>query len=129
MALHGLGTTAQKRDQPAKAQACLVESLTLFIRMEDIGGILHCLRSLVETWLVLGLPEPASVAWGALTTMYQAGEIIPLAGEAEARADVEQSLVTALGPARFFAAHARGAALPPLQAAEYALSVCHAPAA
>ena len=63
MALHGLGTTAQKRDRPAEAQAFLAESLTLFTRMEDTGGILHCLRSLVETWLVLGLPEPASVAW------------------------------------------------------------------
>ncbi len=39
------------------------------------------------------------------------------------------SLAAALGPARFAAAHARGAALSPMQAAEYALSVCRAPAA
>ena len=128
MALHGLGATAQKCGRFAEAQAFLAESLTLFTRMEDTGGILHCLRSLVETWLALGLPEPASVAWGALTAMYQAGEITPLPGEAEAQASVEQALRAALGPARFDAAHARGAVLPPMQAAEHALSICHAPA-
>ena len=129
MTLHGLGTTAHKRGRFAEAQAFLAESLTLFTRMEDTGGILHNLRSLVETWLALGLPEPAAIAWGALTAMYQAGEITPMAGEAEAQADVEQALRAALGPARFAAAHARGAALSPMQAAEYALSVCRAPAA
>ena len=127
--LHGLGTTAHKRSRFAEAQAFFAESLTTFTRMEDTGGILHCLRSLVETWLALDLPEPAAVAWGALTVMYQAGEITPLAGEAEAQASVEQALCTALGPARFAAAHARGAALSPIQAAEHALSVCRAPAA
>ena len=127
--LHGLGTTAHKRSRFAEAQAFFAESLTTFTRTEDTGGILHCLRSLVETWLALDLPEPAAVAWGALTVMYQAGEITPLAGEAEAQAGVEQALRTALGPARFDAAHARGAALSPMQAAEHVLSVCRAPAA
>jgi len=126
--LHGLGTTAQKRGRFAEAQAFLAESLTIFTRMEDTGGILHNLRSLVETWLALGLPEPASVAWGALTAMYQAGEITPLPGEAEVQAGVEQALLIALGPARFDVAHARGASLSPMQAAEHALSVCRAPA-
>jgi len=129
MTLHGLGVTAHKRGRFAEAQAFLTESLTTFARTEDTGGILHCLRSLVETWLALDLPEPAAVAWGALTAMYQAGEITPLAGEAEAQAGVEQALRTALGPARFDAAHARGAALSPMQAAEHVLSVCRAPAA
>ena len=122
--LHGLGATAHKRGRFAEAQAFLAETLTIFARMEDTGGILHSLRSLVETWLALGLPEPAAVAWGALTAMYQAGEITPLAGEAEAQANVEQALINALGPARFAAAHARGAALSPMQAAEHALSAC-----
>lgn len=127
--LNGLGMTTQKRGRLEEAQAYLAESLTLFTRMEDTGGILHCLQGLAETWIALGLPEPAAVARGALTTMYRAGEITPLAGEAEAWAGVEQALAASLGPARFAAAHARGAALSPRQAAEYALSVCRAPAA
>ena len=65
---------------------------------------------------------------GALTAMYQAGEITPLPGEAEVQAGVEQALLIALGPARFDVAHARGASLSPMQAAEYSLSICHAPA-
>jgi len=127
--LNGLGMTTRKRGLLAEAQAYLSESLTIFTRMEDTGGILHCLQSLTETWIALGLPEPAAVARGALTTMCQAGGITQLAGEAEAWAGVEQALAAALGPDRFADARARGAALSPMQAAEYALSVCRAPAA
>jgi predicted ATPase/DNA-binding SARP family transcriptional activator len=126
--LNGLGMTTRKRGLLAEAQAYLSESLTIFTRMEDTGGILHCLQSLTETWIALGLPEPAAVALGALATMYQAGEITQLAGEAEAWAGVEQALAAALGPDRFADARARGAALSPMQAAEHALSVCRASA-
>jgi len=127
--LHGLGATAHKRGRFSEAQGSLAESLTIFTQMEDAGGILHNLRSLAETWLALGLPEPAVVAWGALSVLYRAGEIIPLVGEAEAQEGVKQALIIALGPVRFAAAHAVGAALSPIQAAEHALSVCRAPAA
>ena len=127
--LHGLGATAHKRGLYAEAQGSFAESLTIFTRMEDAGGILHNLRSLPEAWLALGLPEPAAVAWGALSAMYRAGEITPLADEAEAQAGVEQAIIAALGPASFAAAHARGGALSPMQAAAYALSVCRAHAA
>lgn len=127
--LNGLGMTTRKRGHLEEAQAHLAESLTIFTRMEDTGGILHNLQGLTETWIALDLPEPAAVARGALAAMYQAGEITPLAGEAEAWAGVEQALAAALGPERSAAAHARGAALSPMQAAGYALSVCNAPAA
>ena len=79
--LNGLGMTTRKRGRPAEAQAFLAESLMIFTQMQDSGGILHNLRSLAEAWLALGLPEPAAVAGGALSAMYQAGEITPLAGE------------------------------------------------
>ncbi len=126
--LNGLGMTTRKRGRLEEAQAFLAESLTIFTRMEDTGGILHCLQSLTETWVALDLPEPAAVARGALATMYQAAEITHLADEAEAWVGMEQALVAALGPDRFAAAYARGEALSPMQAAEYALSVCRAPA-
>ncbi len=127
--LNGLGLTARKQGRFAQAQAHQAESLTLFTRMADAGGILHNLQELAETWIALGLPEPAAVASGALAAMYQAGEIIQNADEAEASAVMARALVAALGPDRFAVTHTHGAALSPLQAAEYALSVCHAPAA
>lgn len=127
--LNGLGITTCKRGFPTEAQVFLVESLTLFTKMEDTGGILHSLQALTKTWIALDQWEPAAVARGALTTMYRVGEIIHTAGEAEAWAGAEQALATALGPDRFAAAHARGEALSPRQAAEYALSVCRAAAA
>jgi predicted ATPase/DNA-binding SARP family transcriptional activator/Tfp pilus assembly protein PilF len=122
--LVGLGATAYKRGIPTEAQALLTESLALFAKMEDTGGILHCLQGLAEVWLALGLPESAAVARGALMTMYQVGGITQSAVQAEASAHTEQALTAALGPDRFAATHARGEALSPLQAAEYALSVC-----
>lgn len=80
-------------------------------------------------WIRLSVPYNDSpvVALGTLATMYQRGGITPLADEAETRANAEQALVTALGPTHFAAALARGAALSPVQAAEYALSVRRAP--
>ncbi len=126
--LTGLGMTTRKRGRFAEAQAFLAEGLTIFARMGDTGGILHCLQSLSETWLVWDLPEPAAVARGVLAAMYRAGEIAQTAGEADAWADSERALDAALGPDRHRAAQARGAALSSLQAAEYALSVCQAPA-
>jgi len=122
--LNGLGLTTRKRGMFREAQAHLAESLTLFTRMEDTGGILHNLQVLAETWIALGLAEPAAVARGALATMYRVGEITQLPDEAEAWASVAQALAAALGPDRFAAALARGEALSPLEAAEYALSVC-----
>ena len=116
--------TAHKCGRLAEAQTYFAEGLTIFTRMKDTGGILHCLQSLAETWIALGLPEPAALTRAALTMMYRVSEITQIAGEAEAWAGVEQSLLTALGPARFAAAYARGAALSPIQAAEYALYVC-----